>query len=94
LGSLGTTLATTGNTTDAVASGVSSSVAVEDNGVNKMQAGTINKFVEFLNNTSTQMGTLTGDKAIDAMLRLQEVGINGKPVTTPPFNQITDRYIY
>jgi len=31
LGSLGTTLATTGNTTDAVASGVSSSVAVEDN---------------------------------------------------------------
>jgi len=33
LGSLGTTLATTGNTTDAVASGVSSSVAVEENAV-------------------------------------------------------------
>ena len=63
----------------------------------KPQAGTVLGFISFLNNTSTKMGTLKGNNAQDAMLRLAEINwSNGKPTpaTTAPFNLQADRYIY
>jgi hypothetical protein len=65
----------------------------------KPQAGTIGGFVEFLNNTRTKMGALSGLEAHDAMIRLGKTEITlSKPIpmpaTTAPFNNIKNRYIY
>ncbi len=65
----------------------------------KPQAGTAIGFIAFLNNTSTKMGTLTGSNAHNAMMRLGQTKMNWshgrpEPVTTNPFNNSSDKYIY
>ena len=64
----------------------------------KSQAGTVNGFIEFFNNTSTKMGTLKGQAAHNAMIRLSKIkidhGVKPVPATTAPFNNQKDRYIY
>ena len=64
----------------------------------KSQAGTVNGFIEFFNNTSTKMGTLKGQAAHNAMIRLSKIkidhGVKPIPATTAPFNNQKDRYIY
>lgn len=67
----------------------------------KVHTGTVSDFVNFLNNTSSKMGTHIGNKAIHSMKRLDDTKW-GKPVTTPPFNLMgknkggsgKGRYIY
>ena len=64
----------------------------------KSQAGAVNGFIDFFNNTSTKMGTLKGQAAHNAMIRLSKIkidhGIKPIPATTAPFNNQKDRYIY
>ncbi len=65
----------------------------------KPQAGTISGFVSFFNNTRTKMGTLKGQAAHNAMLRLGKTDWNWSsmrpmPATTNPFNTSSDKYIY
>jgi RHS repeat-associated protein len=64
----------------------------------KSQAGTIQGFVTFFNNTTTRMGTLKGKDAHNAMLRLGQTKFDFPrmitPATTAPFNTQADRYIY
>ena len=63
----------------------------------KEWAGTISDFVNFFNNTATKMGTLKGNDAHIAMLRLGNTKANGVkvvPATTAPFNHCKGRYIY
>jgi RHS repeat-associated protein len=63
------------------------------------QAGTVDGFVVFFNNTRTKMGTLRGRMAGDAMIRLGSTTFNWEhmrpePASTAPFNAAKDRYIY
>lgn len=61
------------------------------------QAGTIQEFVEIFNTTPSAMGTLTGQAAHDAMLRLGETEMSWSgplPSTTPYFNTRPARYVY
>ncbi|ELM3645199.1 hypothetical protein SL053_002271 [Flavobacterium psychrophilum] len=65
----------------------------------KPQAGTSQGFVAFLNNTRSKMGTLTGNNAHNAMMRLGKTEMNWshmrpEPMTTNPFNTSKDKYIY
>ncbi|WP_281337288.1 RHS repeat-associated core domain-containing protein [Flavobacterium eburneipallidum] len=65
----------------------------------KPQAGTSQGFVAFLNNTRSRMGTLTGNNAHNAMMRLGKTEMNWahmrpEPMTTNPFNTSKDKYIY
>jgi len=64
----------------------------------KPNAGTIAGFIKFFNNTTTKMGTLSGNDAHLAMLRLGETEFSWKrgltPKTTNPFNTSKDKYIY
>lgn len=61
------------------------------------QAGTVKEFIKVFNNTTSQMGTKTGEAAHKAMLRLGETELTLKgplPKTTPYFNTKPARYIY
>jgi RHS repeat-associated protein len=63
------------------------------------QAGTIGGFVNSFNNTRTRMGTLVGNSAHDAMMRLGKTEFNWSqmrpmPMTTNPINVFPDKYIY
>ena len=65
----------------------------------KAQAGTVEGFVAYLNNTRTRMGTLTGALGRDAMMRLGKTEWSfdhprPMPATTAPFNNSPDKYIY
>jgi|GEM_PF-6230169 len=65
----------------------------------KPQAGSSQGFVAFLNNTRSKMGTLTGNNAHNAMMRLGKTEMNWshmrpEPMTTNPFNTSKDKYIY
>lgn len=63
------------------------------------QSGRILGFMNFLNNTRSKMGTLTGNQGHDAMMRLGKTEMNWahlrpEPMTTNPFNTSKDKYIY
>ena len=85
--------ATTGDVGSAVSAGQVAQVAVDDNKVNRKQAGTVTGFVNFFNNTKSKMGQAKGEDAIVAIKRLNDTEWF-TPTVTPPFNLISDRYIY
>ena len=65
----------------------------------KPQAGTISGFISFFNTTRSKMGTLYGQDAHKAMLRLGKTNwswssMRPMPATTNPFNISKDKYIY
>lgn len=71
--------------------------AVENNAVNKNNAGTVNGFINAFNNSKTRMGETQGDSAEKAMLRLDDIEFKNlkiQPATTGYFNNLPDRYIY
>ena len=84
---------TTGDVGSAVSAQQAAQVAVDDNKVNRKQAGTVTGFVNFFNNTKSKMGQAKGEDAIVAIKRLNDTEWF-TPTVTPPFNLISDRYIY
>jgi RHS repeat-associated protein len=63
----------------------------------KNQVGTIEGFIKTMDSSRTKIGVATGEAASKNLARLGETRWTFKgplPVTTPPFNNIENRYVY